>query len=47
MGAVYSIQLRTCITRVNKEKVHLLVTFEVVFSKSGFVSCKYNVTFTL
>ncbi|KAK4515523.1 carboxy methyl transferase for protein phosphatase 2A [Mucor velutinosus] len=38
MGAVYSIQSRTCITRVNKEKVHVLVTFQVVFSKSGLVS---------
>ncbi|KAI8640186.1 hypothetical protein BD408DRAFT_420268 [Parasitella parasitica] len=38
MGAVYSIQSRTCITRVNKEKVHVLVTLQVVFSKSGLVS---------
>ncbi|CEP08384.1 hypothetical protein [Parasitella parasitica] len=38
MGAVYSIQSRTCITRVNKAKVHVLVTFQVVFSKSGLVS---------
>ncbi|GAN03068.1 hypothetical protein MAM1_0033d02519 [Mucor ambiguus] len=38
MGAVYSIQSRTCITRVNKEKVHVLVTFQVVFSRSGLVS---------
>ncbi|KAI8075517.1 hypothetical protein BDF21DRAFT_343506 [Thamnidium elegans] len=38
MGAVYYIQLRTCITRVSKNKVHLLVTFQIVFSKSGLVS---------
>jgi hypothetical protein len=40
MGAVYSIQSRTCMTRVNKDKVHVLVTFQVAFSKSGLVSCK-------
>lgn len=40
MGAVYSIQSRTCITRVSKDKVHVLVTFQVVFSKTGLVSCK-------
>ncbi|KAI7895289.1 uncharacterized protein EV154DRAFT_536144 [Mucor mucedo] len=38
MGAVYSIQSRTCITRVSKDKVHVLVTFQVVFSKTGLVS---------
>lgn len=38
MGAVYSIQSRTCITRVSKDKVHVLVTFQVAFSKSGLVS---------
>ncbi|GAA5794882.1 hypothetical protein HPULCUR_000230 [Helicostylum pulchrum] len=38
MGAVYNIELRTCITRVSKDKVHLLVTFQIVFSKSGLVS---------
>ncbi|KAI9487240.1 MAG: hypothetical protein EXX96DRAFT_552337 [Benjaminiella poitrasii] len=38
MGAVYSIQSRTCITRVHKDKVHVLITFQVVFSKSGLVS---------
>ncbi|KAG1471924.1 hypothetical protein G6F56_001838 [Rhizopus delemar] len=38
MGAVYCIQSRTCITRVNKHKVRLLITFEVVFKKSGLVS---------
>lgn len=40
MGAVYSIQSRTCITRVNKDKVHVLITFQVAFSKTGLVSCK-------
>ncbi|KAI8331116.1 GRAM domain-containing protein [Blakeslea trispora] len=38
MGAVYSIQSRTCITRESKDKVHVLVTFQVVFSKTGLVS---------
>ncbi|CAO3701562.1 unnamed protein product [Rhizopus stolonifer] len=38
MGAVYCIQSRTCITRVNKQKVRLLITFDVVFKKSGLVS---------
>ncbi|KAI8342877.1 hypothetical protein EDC96DRAFT_449583 [Choanephora cucurbitarum] len=38
MGAVYSIQSRTCITRESKDKVHVLVTFQVVFSKAGLVS---------
>lgn len=42
MGAVYCIQSRTCITRVNKHKVRLLITFEVVFKKSGLVSCKIS-----
>ncbi|RCH86439.1 hypothetical protein CU098_007504, partial [Rhizopus stolonifer] len=38
MGAVYSIQSRTCITRSSKNKVHVYVTFQIVFSKSGLVS---------
>lgn len=40
MGSVYSIKSRTCITRVNKHKVHVLVTFQVAFTKSGLISCK-------
>ncbi|KAI8890673.1 hypothetical protein K501DRAFT_236245 [Backusella circina FSU 941] len=38
MGSVYSIKSRTCITRVNKYKVHVLVTFQVAFTKSGLIS---------
>ncbi|ORE07891.1 hypothetical protein BCV72DRAFT_101004 [Rhizopus microsporus var. microsporus] len=38
MGNVYYIQSRTCITRMNKSKVRLLITFEVSFKKSGLVS---------
>lgn len=41
MGAVYSIQSRTCITRVSKDKVHVLITFQVAFTKSGLISCKF------
>lgn len=40
MGAVYSIQSRTSMTRISNNKVHVLVTFQVAFSKSGLVSCK-------
>lgn len=40
MGNVYYIQSRTCITRMNKSKVRVLITFEVSFKKSGLVSCK-------
>lgn len=38
MGAVYCIQCRTCITRVSKQKVRVLITFEVAFKKSGLIS---------
>ncbi|CEI98853.1 hypothetical protein RMCBS344292_12951 [Rhizopus microsporus] len=38
MGNVYYIQSRTCITRMNKSKVRVLITFEVSFKKSGLVS---------
>lgn len=42
MGAVYCIQCRTCITRVSKQKVRVLITFEVAFKKSGLISCKFH-----
>lgn len=40
MGAVYSIKSRTNIMCINAQEVRVLVTFEVVFKKSGLVSCK-------
>ncbi|RCI05159.1 hypothetical protein CU098_012892 [Rhizopus stolonifer] len=38
MGAVYSIKSRTNIMCINAQEVRVLVTFEVVFKKSGLVS---------
>ncbi|KAI9251547.1 hypothetical protein BY458DRAFT_17800 [Sporodiniella umbellata] len=38
MGAIYYIQSRTCITRVSRQRVRVLVTFDVKFKKSGLVS---------
>ncbi|KAI8973698.1 hypothetical protein BDF20DRAFT_667193 [Mycotypha africana] len=38
MDAIYSIQSRTCITRVHRDKVHVLLTFQVAFTQSNFTS---------
>ncbi|KAI8977931.1 GRAM domain-containing protein [Pilobolus umbonatus] len=38
LGSVYSIHSRTCITPVSPSKVRMLVTFDVVFTKTGLVS---------
>ncbi|KAI8376028.1 uncharacterized protein BYT42DRAFT_614815 [Radiomyces spectabilis] len=38
MGAVFAIKTRTCITRVGKSKVRLLVTYQAEFKQAGLMS---------